>query len=131
MVGQWMSLGEIDALLQNRKELERDIAYELRNLISKYAPNVTERILWGGLSYHDTTRGGAVKGAVCQIELHGNHVRLSFIHGVRLPDPRGLLEGDRLSKRYVRLERFEDIPWDALGDLIRAAKDLTWDPPKH
>jgi hypothetical protein len=125
MAGQWMSIAEINSFLQNRSEGEREIALELRNVVSKHAPNVTERILWGGLSYHDASRGGPVKGAVCQIELHGDHVRLSFIHGIRLPDPTGLLEGDRLSKRYVRLDNYEQIPWDVLSELIKAARDYS------
>lgn len=125
MPGHWMSFAEIDAFLQNRSEWEREIALELRNLVSKYAPNVTERILWGGLSYHDASRGGPVKGAVCQIELHGDHVRLSFIHGIRLPDPAGLLEGDRLSKRFIRLDNYDQVPWDVLSELIEAARDFS------
>ena len=61
------------------------------------------------------------EGGICQIEIHAEHVRLSFIHGAFLEDPQGLLQGDRIAKRYVRLETYETVPWEALAELIRAA----------
>jgi hypothetical protein len=53
--------------------------------------------------------------------VHAEHVRLSFIHGVFIEDPQGLLQGERIAKRYVRLESYESAPWEALGELIRTA----------
>ena len=64
---------------------------------------------------------GAVKGGICQIEIHIDHVRLSFIHGAFLPDPQELLQGERLYKRYVRLASYESVPWEALRELIHAS----------
>jgi hypothetical protein len=34
------------------------LRFELRNLIALTCPEATERILWGGLSYHDSAKGG-------------------------------------------------------------------------
>ena len=51
------------------------------------APHATETLHWGAISYHDAAHGGMVKGPICQISRHRDHIRLSFIHGVRLPDP--------------------------------------------
>jgi hypothetical protein len=87
---------------------------ELRSLVSSVCPNATERILWGGLSYHDSAKGGPVKGAICQIELDRNHVRISFIHGARLRDPESMLVGDQLSKRHLPVVSYERAPWDAI-----------------
>ena len=93
----------------------------LEDEVVDIAPYATEKIQWKGLSYYDASRGGVVKGGICQIEVHDEHVRLSFIHGAFIDDPHGLLGGDRLSKRYVRLESYESAPWEQLGELIRAA----------
>jgi hypothetical protein len=120
-----LSFHEVDAFLQRQPKRFREIALELRNLVLSIAPEATERILWGGLSYHEASRGGPVKGAICQIEIHREHVRLSFIHGVNLHDPESLLSGKRLSKRYVRLDDYERIPWDALAGLITSARDYS------
>ena len=125
--GCYHSLLEIERFLERKPEALKDIVFELRNLVVEIAPNATERILWGGLSYHDARRGGPVKGGICQIEIHDDHVRLSFIHGAFLEDPQGLLQGDRLAKRYIRLELFESVPWEACADLMRASAG--YNPP--
>jgi len=115
------SIYEIERFLERKPDALKDIVFELRNLIAEIAPSATEKILWGGLSYYDASRGGVVKGGICQIEIQADHVRLSFIHGAFLPDPQGLLQGERLFKRYVRLESYESVHWEALAALIRAA----------
>ncbi len=56
-------------------------------------PQATESLLWGALSYHDSSKGGRVKGAICGVEFRRPQVTLSFIHGVRLADPLKLLRG--------------------------------------
>lgn len=124
--GSFHSLHEIERFLERKPEALKDIVFELRNLIAEIAPHATEKIQWKGLSYYDASRGGVVKGGICQIEVHEEHVRLSFIHGVFLEDPHGLLKGDRLSKRYVRLESYESAPWEQLGELIHTA--VKFDP---
>jgi hypothetical protein len=119
---------EIERFLSFTRPEFRDIVLELRSLVSSVCPNVTERILWRGLSYHDSTKGGPVKGAICQIELDRNHVRISFIHGARLSDPDSMLVGDQLSKRYLPIFSYERAPWDAIRGFIEEAAAL--DPSK-
>ncbi len=63
----------------------------------------------------------AVKGGLCQIEVHAEHMHLSFVHGAFIDDPQGLLQGERVAKRYVRLGTYKSTPWDASGELICAA----------
>jgi hypothetical protein len=103
----------------------RDISLELRSIVSSECPNATERILCGGLSYHNATKGGPVKGAICQIEIDRDKVRLSFIHGARLSDQKRLLVGDRLSKRYLAIDSYDRAPWQAVRGLIAEAADLS------
>jgi hypothetical protein len=111
-------------MLEKKPAPLRDIALELRSLVAAAAPQASERVSWGGLTYYDSRRGGPVRGGICQIEVHADHVRLSFIHGIHLPDPQGLLQGDRLNKRYVRIDSYENAPWEALKLLIEAAADF-------
>jgi hypothetical protein len=47
-----------------------------------------------------------------------DHIRLAFIHGTFLPDPKSLLQGDRQYKRYVKIAALGQAPWDGLQDLI-------------
>jgi hypothetical protein len=86
----------------------REVVLALRNVVHRTVPQAEESVLWGSLSYHRPQVGGRVKGAVCQIVVKQGQVRLDFIHGVRLPDPCGLLQGDKLSKRFVPIETVAD-----------------------
>ena len=120
----FLSNVEVERFLSLTRPEMRDIALELRNLVALTCPHATERILWGGLSYHDSAKGGPVKGAICQIELERNRVRIAFIHGARLRDPDSLLAGEQLSKRYMSIESYEQAPWNAIRGLIAEAAAL-------
>jgi hypothetical protein len=112
---------EIELFLQNTPEKYQDIVLELRNLIVSVAPDAVEVMRWGGLSYFHPGGGGIVSAGICQIGIHADHVRLAFIHGAFLPDPAGLLEGDRKAKRYIRIPSYEKAPWEDMKELIRAS----------
>ena len=102
----------------------QDIVLELRNLIASLAPDAVEVIRWGGLSYFHEGSGGIVSAGICQIGLHRDHIRLAFIHGAFLSDPRGLFEGTQKYKRHIRLKSYEDGPWDYLEQLIEQASNF-------
>jgi hypothetical protein len=105
-----------------------DIVIELRNLIAEVQPDATETIHRKGLTYFDAARGGHVSAGICQILINEDHIQLAFIHGAFLPDPCHLLsaESGRIVKRYVRLDCYEDIPWEDLKALIKAS--ASFDP---
>ncbi len=108
----------------------KELVSALRNVIRRTALGAEESVLWGGLSYHRPHVGGRVKGAVCQIVVKGDRVRLDFIHGIRLADPSGLLQGDRASKRFVIIETVPDTERPEIIALVKqaAALDPTmWD----
>ncbi len=99
----------------------QDIVLELRSIIASIAPTATETIHRKGFSYYYAERGGPVSAGICQINLQRDHIRLAFIHGAFLPDPKGLLKGDQLYKRYVKITSFDQAPWDDLQNLITAS----------
>ncbi len=103
-----------------RPEL-RDIGRELRSLIISVAPPVTETIDRLGLTYFYRERGGPVSAGLCRISVERDHVRLAFMHGAFRPDPLGLVQGDRLAKRYVAIDCYESAVWDALKALLEAS----------
>lgn len=102
----------------------RELVLALRNVIRRTIPEAEESFLWDGLSYHRPEIGGRVKGAVCQINAKRGHVRLDFIHGIRLADPRGVLQGDRKSKRYVPISTIADTKRPEIVNLIQEAAAL-------
>jgi hypothetical protein len=115
---------ELDSLLAGLPSECRDIVLTLREVIAQIIPGADERVLWGGLSYHRPWIGGPVKGAICQVVAKRGEIRLDFIHGVRLSDPRKQLQGDRLSKRYVPIRSVAEAKRPEIADLIREASDL-------
>jgi hypothetical protein len=102
----------------------RQLVLALRDVVRRTSLNAEESLLWGGLSYHRPQVGGRVKGAVCQIVVKGDQVRLDFIHGIRLSDPCGLLQGDRVSKRFVLIGTIADAERPEIVALIREAAAL-------
>lgn len=116
-----LPLSQVETFLQRISSPLQDIVFELRNIIATVAPTATEVILWKGINYYFKERGGPVSAGICQINALEDHVRLGFIHGIYLPDPHGLLEGDRKVKRFVRIISYESAPWDDLRNLITAS----------
>jgi len=114
---------EIEICLQRTPAGLRDIVFELRSLIASVAPSAAEDIHRYGFTYYDAQRGGPVSAGICQIGLFRDHIRLGFVHGAFLPDPKGLLEteGGRLAKRFVKLYSYDQAPWGDLRDLIVAS----------
>lgn len=119
-----LPIHEITTFLQHSPAPLQDIVLELRNIIASTAPDAVEAIRWGGLSYFREGRGGIVSAGICQIGIHKNHIRLAFIHGAFLPEPRKLFEGTQKYKRYIRIETYDDAPWDYLEQLIGAASQF-------
>ena len=120
--------GFLDALSpQTRK-----VVLPLRTVVRRTIPQAAESLLWDALSYHRPEKGGRVKGAVCQIAVKRDRVTLEFIHGIRLIDPRGLLQGDRRSKRFIPISTVANARRLGIVDLIRQAASLdpnSWATP--
>jgi hypothetical protein len=116
-----LSTKDVEFYLEQVNPELRDIVLELRNMVVSIAPDATEIMHSRGMTYYHTGRGGPVSAGICQIIVQRDHVRLAFIHGSFLPEPRGLFEGSSRYKRYIRICSYEDAPWDYLKDLILAS----------
>ena len=114
----------VEAFLDALPPDTRPLVLALRDVVRRTVPHAEESLLWGSLSYHRPEVGGRVKGAVCQIVVKGVQVRLDFIHGIRLADPCGLLQGDGVSKRFVPIGAVADAERPEIVALIREAAAL-------
>ena len=110
----------IETILEGLPPELCDIVLELRSIIAQAAPEVTETIRKNYLSYYYAERGGPVSAGVCGVGLSHECIRLSFTHGAFIPDPQGLLQGDRLAMRWLILYSYDEIPWEAVRALIEA-----------
>jgi hypothetical protein len=113
-----------EAWLETLSPENRTLALALRQVIRCAVPHAEESVVWGSLSYHSPEVGGRIKGAVCQIAVKRGQVRLDFVHGIRLADPCGLLQGKRLSKRFVLIDSVVDAERPEVVALIREAAAL-------
>lgn len=113
-----LSLHEIETFLWRTPPPLQEIVFELRNIIAAAAPDAAEVIRWGGLSYFHEGRGGIVSAGICQIGVHEAFIRLDFVHGVFLSDPRHLLEGSQKVKRYIKIKSYDEAPWEYIQQLI-------------
>ena len=116
-----LPIHHIESFLKFTSPHLQEIVLELRNIIFSVAPDAAEVVRWGGLSYFHDGRGGIVSAGICQIGIHEDHIRLAFIHGAFLPDPRKLLRGTQKAKRFIELNSYDNAPWDDLKQLITAS----------
>lgn len=112
---------QVENFLKFTPQPLQEIVLELRNIIFSVAPDTVEVVRWGGLSYFHEGRGGIVSAGICQIGIEKDHVRLAFIHGAFLPDPRKILLGTGKAKRFIEISSYEDAPWDYFKKLIAAS----------
>ena len=112
---------QVENFLKFTPQPLQEIMLELRNIIFSVAPDAVEVVRWGGLSYFHEGRGGIVSAGICQIGIEKDHIRLAFIHGAFLPDPRKILLGTGKAKRFIEISSYEDAPWDYFKKLIAAS----------
>jgi len=115
-----LPIHQIETLLEGLPPDLRDIVLEIRSLIAEAAPGVTETTRKNNLSYYYSEWGGPVSAGVCGVGLSPEFIRLYFPHGAFIPDPQGLLKGDRLAMRWLFLYAYDQVPWEALRVLIEA-----------
>lgn len=119
-----LSIHEIEEYFSDANPALLEIVLELRNLIFTVTPNATETIQWKGISYFNAERGGTVSGGICQVHVIDGKVRLGFIHGAFLHDPKHLLTGSPKVKRYIELEIYESAPWEDIKALIKESSEF-------
>jgi hypothetical protein len=93
------------------------LAEELRNLILKTIPKVSESIKWGTPVYE-------WKGSVCAIRTGKDYVALQFgAIGISLDDPGSLLEGTGKRLRHVKVRSRSDIKKKLFASWIKQAAE--------
>jgi len=111
---------ELERHFQHLDEDRLNILLEIHNLVASVSPEAAVEVRRCGVVYFNASRGGPVSAGICQSLVKPDHIRLAFIHGAFLPDPRGLLEGATFPKRFMRISHYDDAPWDAIQALISA-----------
>jgi hypothetical protein len=103
---------DVDELVVKLSQPHREIVAVLRKVIKAAVPGIEERIAWGMPCYF-------LDGMVCAILPYKAHVNLQLNKGVRLTDPRHLLEGTGKGMRHRKLHTPAQIPIAQVKRWIR------------
>jgi hypothetical protein len=105
--------------LDSSPQLSRSLCGELREMIQRWAPDLTESIKWGALCFSG-------RKLVCGLGAFKGHAGLSFFRGTELPDPRGLFNQGQgnTNIRTIRFTALVGFDRAALRRLVHAAVEL-------
>jgi hypothetical protein len=114
-------MASIADILQGHSPEVRQVVEALRKLVRETAPTAQEsaHAVWHSIHYHDPQNG-----YFCGIFPMDDSVNLVFEFGILLPDPEHILQGNGKQVRSLRLYEKDDIPFEALRELIQAALAL-------
>jgi len=110
----------IDGRIAELGDWRGELLSRLRGLIKAADPEVVEEWKWRGVPvwYHD--------GMICTGETYKDVVKMTFAHGAKLPDPRGLfnssLEGS--TRRAIDFRQGDGLDEAAVTSLYLSAVAL-------
>ena len=90
------------------------IVQAARTLVRSVAPEVTERVMYGGILF-------AAPEQFCGVFAYSAHVSMEFGQGAELNDPRRVLEGSGKFRRHIKLQTLADLESKHLRDYIAQA----------
>ena len=112
-----------DQWLATCPEASRPLCEELRELIFRWEPDLTETVNTNMLCYTGQKR-------VCSLGAFQKKACITFFRGGELPDPAGLFNAglENHSIRNIELSTLDDLNRTALRTLLRAAVKLDANP---
>lgn len=113
-------------------KFERDMAKRIRacrSALRKRFPAANELVYdnynFFVIGYSPTERPS---DTIVSLTAAANGVGLSFYHGATIPDPHGLLQGEGVQNRFIRLESASTLSDPRVLELIDAAEEQTMVP---
>ena len=99
---------------------------EIRGLIQKADPEVVEERKWVKPSNPDGVPTWSHDGIICTGEIYATKVKLTFMQGAFLPDPKRLFNAslDAGTRRAIDIEEGDKLDASAFKALVQAAIEL-------
>ena len=109
-----------EEVLQSCPSDAQVLADKARRLLLKLLPEAEETVdpTASVLSYG---YGPGYRGMICTLLLSKSGVKIGFVHGAKLADPTGLLEGSGKKHKYIQLKTGSDLNRSGVKQLIEAA----------
>ncbi len=101
--------------IQEIDALKYDILQKCREIVFSIYPNVSERILYGGIMF-------SLKEDFGGIFVSKNHISFEFSQGYLMNDPKNNLEGSGKYRRHLKLKKLDDISDKQVEFFVKQVK---------
>jgi hypothetical protein len=114
---------KIDGIVAKLGDWRGETLQQMRELILKADPKVVEEIKWVKPSTPDGVPTWSRDGIICTGEVYKAYVKLSFMTGAKIPDPKGLFNAGfgGGTRRAIDLREGDKVDAPAFKALVKAA----------
>ena len=101
-------------------------ANEVRTLIMRADPDITEEIKWRKPSNPDGVPTFSLDGLICTLETYKDKIKLTFAKGASLPDPAKVFNASLTAgtRRAIDIKENDTLDDDAFVALVQSAVAL-------
>lgn len=114
--------GEIDEMISKLNNSTRTIVRELRGIVKRKLPSVTEFAGTEDNSIAYTYEEGNTD-ILCIIEPTEKGVKLNFTNGALMADPDNILQGSDKASRHIMINSLNDVRHPSVKRMLRIAYD--------
>ncbi|MEO8251794.1 MAG: DUF1801 domain-containing protein [Chloroflexota bacterium] len=107
----------VDEYIAAFDDWRTDAMKRLREVVKEGAPHSAVGIKWAQPVWE-------WNGPMIWMKAYPKHVDIGFWRGTEMDDPKKVLTGDGERMRHIKITTVEEIPADALRDLVKQAVKL-------
>jgi hypothetical protein len=107
----------VDEYIAAFDDWRTDAMKRLREVVKEGAPHSAVGIKWAQPVWE-------WNGPMIWMKAYPKHVDIGFWRGTEMDDPKKVLTGDGERMRHIKITSVEDIPADALRELVKQAVKL-------
>jgi hypothetical protein len=107
----------VDQYIAAFDDWRTDAMKRLREVVKEGAPHSAVGIKWAQPVWE-------WNGPMIWMKAYPKHVDIGFWRGTEMDDPKKVLTGDGERMRHIKITSVDEIPADALRDLVRQAVKL-------
>jgi hypothetical protein len=110
----------VDEYIAAFDDWRTDAMKRLREVVKEGAPHSAVGIKWAQPVWE-------WNGPMIGLKAYPKHVDIGFWRGTEMDDPKKVLTGDGERMRHIKITSVDDIPADALRELVKQAVKLNTD----
>jgi hypothetical protein len=107
----------VDEYIAAFDDWRTDAMKRLREIVKEGAPHSAVGIKWAQPVWE-------WNGPMIWMKAYPKHVDIGFWRGTEMDDPKKVLTGDGERMRHIKITSVDDIPADALRELVKQAVQL-------